>query len=285
MMSDGSPAKLPIALCEHQAIVVAAKRAWADVLEEVYEETKIASRLRSEADRLLNQIEERFWWESEGTYYLGLDGDKRPIDSVASNAGHLLWLIDIDPNRAGRVVKRMMADDMWSGWGIRTLSSDHVAYDPLSYQRGSVWPHDNAIAAAGFQNYGYGAEAAKVASGIFDATAKFASLRLPELFAGFTRDPGAFPVQYLGANVPQAWSSGAIIHLVSTLIGLDADAQRNAIFLRPALPVWMSEVTVCKLRVGQSSVDLRVARDAKGNHEVEILANDGDLSVKIVNEG
>ncbi len=159
-----------------------------------------------------------FGGDDEGTYYLGLDGDKAPIDSVSSDPGHLLWQRAIDPERAARVVERLMAKEMWSGWGIRTLSADHVAYDPLSYQPGSVWPHDNAIAAAGFRAYGFDQEAATVAAGIFDATSRFASVRPPELFAGLTRDAGAFPVQYLGANVPQAWSSGAIVHLVDTFL-------------------------------------------------------------------
>jgi len=279
--SDGSLAKLPIALCEHQGLVVAAKRAWAEVVETVYGDRASAVRLRSDADRLAEKIEERFWWEEEGIYYLGLDGDKRPIESVSSNPGHLLWQRAVEPERAARVVGRLMAEDMWTGWGIRTLSAKHVAYDPLSYQRGSVWPHDNAIAAAGFRAYGFDDEANAVAAGIFDATSRFASQRLPELFAGLTRDAGAFPVQYLGANVPQAWSSGAIVHLVTTLLGLVADAQDGVLRLHPALPEWMSEVTLRQLRVGGSSVDFRVARQPDGGHRVEVLAGGDGLRVEI----
>jgi len=280
--SDGALAKLPIALCEHQGLVVAAKRAWAEVIETAYGDQHVAKRLRSEADRLVGAIEERFWWEAEGTYYLGLDGDKRPIDSVSSNPAHLLWQQAIDPERAAKVVKRLMADDMWSGWGIRTLSSEHVAYDPLSYQRGSIWPHDNAIAAAGFRAYGFDEEAATVAAGIFDATSKFAAQRLPELFAGLKRDAGAFPIQYLGANVPQAWSSGAVVHLVATLLGLDAAAGEGVLRLRPALPEWMSEVTLRHLRVGAASVDFCVTRRPNGTHGVEVLAGGETLEVRIV---
>ena len=176
-----------------------------------------------------------------------------------------------------------MAEDMWSGWGIRTLSSEHVAYDPLSYQLGSVWPHDNAIAAAGFRAYGFDDEAATVAAGIFDAASRFASQRPPELFSGLTRDPGSFPVQYLGANVPQAWSSGAIVYLVTTLLGLDADAENGVLHLRPALPAWMSEVTIRQLRVGDASVDFCVGRGPEGRHEVEVLAGGDGLVVEIVN--
>ena len=281
--SDGALATLPIALCEHQGLVVAAKRAWAEVAQDVYGDGRLATQLRSEADRLSSQIEERFWWEEEGTYYLGLDGDKRPIDSVSSNPAHLLWQRAIDPERASKVVRRLMAKDMWSGWGIRTLSAEHVAYDPLSYQRGSVWPHDNAFAAAGFRAYGFDDEAATVAAGIFGATSRFSSQRPPELFAGLTRDPGGFPVQYLGANVPQAWSSGAIIHLVATLLGLDANAKDGVLRLRPALPEWMSEVTLRHLRVGEASVDLCVARRPDGSHEMLMLDGGDGLFVELVN--
>lgn len=277
--ADGSSPKLPIALCEHQGLVVAAKRAWASVLEESFGDDEGAVRLRREADRLAELLEERFWWEEEGTYYLGLDGDKRPIRTVASNAGHLLWQRAVDPARAARVVRRLLADDMWSGWGIRTLSADHLAYDPLSYQLGPVWPHDNAIIAAGFRAYGFDAEAAQVAAGIFDATAMFAHQRPPELFAGFTRDAGGFPVQYLGANVPQAWSSGALIHLATTLLGLEADAAAGVVRVDPALPGWMDEVTLRQLRVGNASIDLRVARQADGGHTVDVLASTGGLQV------
>ena len=281
VMEDGTLAKLPVALCEHQGLVAAAKREWAEVIESAFGERAKAQQLRDEADRLVDQIEQRFWWEAEGTYYLGLDGDKRPIDSVTSNPGHLLWLGIIDPQRGARVVRRLMAPDMWSGWGIRTLSADHVAYNPLSYQRGSVWPHDNAIAAAGFRAYGQNAEASTVARGIFDAASMFAAQRLPELFAGFARDRGAFPVQYLGANVPQAWSSGAIVHLISTFLGIEPNAHEGSVRLHPDLPDWMPEVAMYQLRIGESSLDLRFTKGEDGKNQVEILSNEGGLSVEV----
>jgi glycogen debranching enzyme len=268
--ADGTLSSLPIALCEHQGLVVAAKRSWASVLESVYDDQAGATRLRDEADRLVDQLETRFWWEEEGTYYLGLDGDKRPIASVASNPGQLLWLRVVDPGRARLVADRLLAPDMWSGWGIRTLSTEHVAYNPFSYQVGSVWPHDNSFAAAGFRNYGLDNEAHQVARGLFDAAERFASHRLPELFAGLDRDPGSFPVQYLGANVPQAWAAGAVAHLMTTLLGLEADAPAGRLRVRPALPAWLPEVSVRNLTVGQASVDLRVRRHGDGAHEVDV---------------
>ena len=157
-----------------------------------------AALLREQARLLYERVNDRFWWEEEGTYYLGLDGDKQPIRTVASNAGHLLWSGIVPVERAGRVVERLLAPDMWSGWGIRTLSSDHLGYNPFGYHTGTVWPHDNGIIAAGFRRYGFDHEAAKIAKAIFDAAERFQVNRLPELFAGLPREQGSFPVQYLG---------------------------------------------------------------------------------------
>jgi glycogen debranching enzyme len=279
--SDGRLAELPIALCEHQALVVAAKRAWADVVEDVDGDRSRATRLRAEADRLADALETRFFWEDEGTYYLGLDGHKQPIRSVASNAGQLLWLQAVVPERAALVAKRLLAPDMWSGWGIRTLSAAHPSYNPFSYQLGSVWPHDNVLAATGFRNYGLDAEAAQVAEAFFDAANQFSSHRLPELFSGLQRDAGGFPVQYLGANVPQAWASGAVVHLVSVLLGIVADAPAQSLRLHPALPTWLSEVGLEHLRVGDASVDLRITRQPDGSHQLDVSSRRGKLDVRL----
>ncbi|HET9899137.1 MAG TPA: glycogen debranching N-terminal domain-containing protein [Streptosporangiaceae bacterium] len=276
---DGRLASLPIALCEIQGMVVAAKRAWADVLDQVYGEYFVAARLREQAQRLADAIETRFWWDDEGTYYLGLDGDKQPIRSVASNAGQLLWTGAVPRERALRVAGRLMAPDMWSGWGVRTLSDRHVAYNPFSYQLGSVWPHDNALMAAGFRRYGLDEEAAQIARGLFDAAERFSSRRLPELFAGLPRDDGAFPVQYLGANVPQAWASGAVIQLLTVLLGLEADAAAGELRVRPALPSWLTDVRLEQLTVGGASVDLRVSRGTDGTHIIDVTRREGQLAV------
>jgi glycogen debranching enzyme len=279
--ADGVISSLPIALCEHQGYVVAAKRAWADVLETAYGDKAGAQRLRDEAARLVELIETMFWWDDEGTYYLGLDGNKAPIDSVTSNPGHLLWAGAIAPDRACRVAARLLAPDMWSGWGIRTLSAGHRSFNPFSYQLGSVWPHDNAVCAAGFRRYGLDAEAKQVARALFDAANTFQARRLPELFAGLARDAGGFPVQYLGANVPQAWAAGALVHLVATLLGAEADASASVLELDPALPEWLDEVVVANLRVGRDAVDLRVSRDAAGVHELTMDHRRGPLSVRL----
>ena len=266
---SGTLAPLPLALCELQGYVYDAKLRMGDVYE-VLGRKADARRLRREARELYDRVNERFWWEEEGTYYLGLDGGKRPIRTVASNAGHLLQSGIVPPERAGRVVERLMRDDMWSGWGVRTLSSDHPAYNPFSYHTGTVWPHDNAMIAGGFRRYGFDAEAARVARGMFDAAERLVGYRLPELFAGLPRHEASFPVQYLGANVPQAWAAGSIFRLIAVLCGIHALTTRDAstIFINPALPDWLPAITIRNIRAGRGSLDISMQ-----DGEVEILAN------------
>ncbi len=273
--ADGTLAALPIATCELQGYEYDAKVRMADIYD-VLGRSKDARRLRREAQRLYDRFNETFWWEEEGTYYLGLNGSKQPIRSVASNAGHLLQSGIVPPERAERVVRRLMAPDMWSGWGVRTLSSDHPYYNPFSYQTGSVWPHDNATIAGGFRRYGFAAEAAQVAKGIFDAAERFAALRLPELFAGLPRIPAGFPVPYLGANVPQAWAAGSVFRFVAILCGLHAttDAEGSRLYVNPALPAWMPEITINNLRVGGGSLDIHFT-----DGDVEVLSNTSKYEV------
>lgn len=267
--ADGTISPLPIATCELQGYVYDAKLRMADIYD-VLDRPKEARRLRREAGRLFDKFNDTFWWEEEGTYYLGLNGDKQPIRSVASNAGHLLQSGIVPPERAERVVRRLMAPDMWSGWGIRTLSSDHSYFNPFSYHTGSVWPHDNASIAGGFRRYGFTAEAAQVAKGIFDAAQRFEALRLPELFSGLPRGRASFPVPYLDANVPQAWAAGSVFRFVAILCGLHAttDAEGSRLYVNPALPEWMPEISIRNLRVGQGALDIRFA-----DGDVELRSN------------
>jgi glycogen debranching enzyme len=271
----GRQARAPIALAEVQGYVYDAKLRMGDVYE-VLGRPADARRLRRQADELFERVNESMWWEEEGTYYLGLDGQKRPIRSVASNAGHLLQSGIVPPERAGRVVERLMADDMWSGWGIRTLSSDHPAYNPFSYHTGTVWPHDNAMIAGGFRRYGFDGEAARVAKGMFDAAERLLAFRLPELFAGLPRHEASFPVLYLGANVPQAWAAGSIFRLIAILCGIHAltDGDGSRIYVNPALPEWMPELTIRNLRAGQGSLDIAL-RDGT----IEVLSNSTDFEI------
>jgi glycogen debranching enzyme len=273
--ADGTLAPLPLALCELQGYAYDAKLRVAEMFETIGR-AEDASRLRQQARDLLERFNDAYWWESEGTYYFGLDGEKRPIESVVSNVGHLLQSGIVPVERAGRVVQRLMAPDMYSGWGIRTLSSDHPAYNPFSYHNGSVWPHDNAIICGGMRRYGYAAEATQVARGMFDAAAAFAATRLPELFAGLPRDDGAFPVQYLGANVPQAWAAASIFRFVAILCGLDARTDRDGqrLYVDPLLPAWLPELTINNLRVGTGAVNLRLY-----NRRAEVLDNTSGFDV------
>ncbi len=266
---DGSLAPLPLALCELQGYVYDAKLRLADIYD-ILGRPEDAARLRAAAVRLFERFNETFWWEAEGTYYLGLDGSKRPIESVASNAGHCLASGIVPPDRAARVVERLLAPDMWSGWGIRTLSSDHAAYNPFSYHTGTVWPHDNAIIAGGFRRYGHDEAASRVAKGLFDASERFQVNRLPELFAGLPREDGSFPVQYLGANVPQAWAAGSIFRTIAILCGIHAtsDLRGSRLYLNPSLPQWLPELTIRNLRAGSGTAAIRF----HGKH-AEVLSN------------
>jgi len=204
-----------------------------------------------------------------------LDGKKKKVMSVASNVGQCLWTGIIAPERARAVVKRLMRKDMWSGWGIRTLSADHPSFNPYNYQTGAVWPHDNSLIALGMRRYGFAAEAAAVARDISRAAGYFLLNQLPELYGGLQRQPTSFPVQYLGANVPQAWAAGTPFMLLQAMLGLQQDAPRGKLYVDPALPDWLPDVTLTDLRLGRRRFDIRFWRDGdvtqwkvlKGNHE------------------
>lgn len=268
--ADATLPVLPIATIENQGIVIAAKRAWAKVLEEAYGEKLAAQKLYDQADRLQDLVDEKFYWADQSTYYLGLDGNKRPIESVASNAGQLMYYGAIYPERSEKLIARLFEKDMWSGWGIRTLSSDHPSYNPFSYQRGSVWPHDNVLIAAGMRNYGFDEHAHKIVEATLDAAECFAYHRLPELFSGLERDTRSFPVQYLGANVPQAWAAGAVVQIVSTLLGLEADAKNMIIRLRPSFPTWLKSIKMSRLAIGNEKVNLAVMRSENNGYQYSL---------------
>jgi glycogen debranching enzyme len=258
--ADGRNVQAPKALCELQGYVYDAWLRMSSIYDALGDDKK-AETLRLKAAALYRAFNQTFWDEALGFYVFGLDADKRPIRTIASNAGHCLWSGIVPADRAARVVDRLMAEDMWSGWGIRTLSARHPAFNPLSYHNGSVWPHDNAIIAMGFKRYGFAAEASKVSRGLSDAASYFASHRLPELFAGVQRTATNFPVQYLGANVPQAWSAGAVFFLLSAILGLMADAPVHKLYVDPALPPWLPDITVSDLTVGAQKLSIRFWRD------------------------
>ncbi|MBS0166708.1 MAG: amylo-alpha-1,6-glucosidase [Nitrospira sp.] len=275
--ADGSLVRGPKALCELQGYAFDAKRRAAEAAEYLGDPAWAAT-LRQEAMDLQQRFEERFWCEDLGFYAYALDGEKKPVKTIASNAGHLLWSGIVRPDRAERVVRRLREPDMWSGWGIRTLSERNPAYNPFSYQNGSVWPHDNGIIAMGFKRYGFAEEAAMIARDISEAGRYFLLNRLPELYAGAEREPGTFPVQYLGANVPQAWAAGSVFHFLRAILGLDAEATKKMLYINPLLPPWLPDLTVHQLRVGKATLDLRFWREGAVTR-YDVLDLKGELQV------
>lgn len=259
---DGTLMKGPKALCELQGYVYDAWRRMAEIFDAMGWPERAAA-LNAKADALFNRFNEAFWDEATGFYAYALDGEKRKIMSVVSNVGHCLWSGLIPPERAKRVVDRLMEPDMYSGWGVRTLSAKHPSFNPYSYHNGAVWPHDNGIIAMGFRRYGFTQEAARIAADMNDAASHFMLNQLPELFAGIQRNGTNFPVQYLGANVPQAWAAGSVFMLVQAMLGFQPDAPNGRLLLDPDLPEWMGEITLHDVPVGDMRFDLRIGREAE----------------------
>jgi glycogen debranching enzyme len=269
---DGSLVRGPKALCELQGYVYDAWLRMSEVFDELGKPGR-ARELRTKAAALFKRFNEAFWDEGLGFYAFALDGDKRKVLTVASNPGHCLWSGIVPPERAARVVRRLMAPDMWSGWGIRTLSALHPAFNPYNYQTGSVWPHDNAAIALGFKRYGFGAEAARIARDISGAASHFLFNQLPELYTAPERDEVNFPVQYLGANIPQAWAAGSVFALMQAMLGFRPDAPRGKLRVDPMLPEWLPDLTVSDLRVGKQRFDIRFWRESGQTH-FEVLQGD-----------
>ena len=257
---DGSLVKGPKALCELQGYVYSAWIRMAEVFDALGKPDR-AQTMRAKASALFDHFNEAFWDEELGFYAYALDGEKKKVLSVSSNAGHCLWSGIVPPEHAKKVVERLMAPDMWTGWGIRTLSANHPAFNPYNYQTGSVWPHDNAFIAMGFKLYGFGAEAARIAHDISIAASHFLLNQLPELYTAFERDETTFPVQYIGANVPQAWAAGSAFMLTQAILGFLPDAPRNKLYVDPSLPEWLPDLTVQDLRVGRHKLDIRFWRE------------------------
>ncbi|MEO9190510.1 MAG: glycogen debranching N-terminal domain-containing protein [Acetobacteraceae bacterium] len=273
--ADGTPVKGPKALCELQGYVYAAWLGMAEVFDFLGKRDR-AKTLRDKAQRLFDHFNEAFWDEESGFYAYLLDGDKKKVLSVASNPGHCLFCGIVPPDRAARVVARFMEPDMNSGWGLRTLSAKHPAFNPYSYQNGSVWPHDNGIIAEGFKRYGFHAEAAEIARAILEAAGHFQMSQVPELYAGVQRTDGGFPVQYLGANVPQAWAAGSAFMLVQALLGIQPDASNERMYVDPFLPEWLPEITLTDVRVCNHTLDIRFFRDGEAT-KFEVTRGDKRL--------
>lgn len=255
-LEDGTLAKGPIALCEVQAYVFAAKRAAVE-LARAFRRNEMAEDLQREAEALRRRFEETFWCEELSTYGLALDGQKRLCRVRASNAGHCLFAGITGQERARRVAATLMHKSSFSGWGIRTVATTESRFNPMSYHNGSVWPHDNALIAAGFARYGLAREAETILSALFDAAIFFDLHRLPELFGGFPRMNSEGPVPYPASCSPQTWASCAIFLLLESCVGLKIDHEhRQALFGRQDLPSFLSGLTIRRLPVGNSIVDV-----------------------------
>jgi glycogen debranching enzyme len=278
--TDGRPAVGPIALCEVQGYVYAAKRALARLARH-RGEMELAARLDTAADVLRDRFDDAFWMPDAGFYAIALDGEKRQVASIASNAGQALWSGIVPVARAAQVAERILEPDMFSGWGVRTFASGQPGYNPIGYHTGSIWPHDNALIAAGLKASGASGGANLLAGRLIEAAQWFPDLRLPELFCGFTRDGVGAPVAYPVACSPQAWAAAAPFYLLHTMLGLRADATGHRLELvRPELPDWLGKITISGLPVGEDSVDLLVHR-WRGRTSAELLGRRGSIDVII----
>ena len=261
--ADGSLAESPIALVEVQGYVYQAKMEMAALFRRVGEEQR-ASALEEQAERLRAHFDRDFWVD-DGYYALALQQHNRQAAVLSSNTGQALWSGIAQSERAGKIAECLLSDEMFNGWGVRTLTSAALRYNPLGYHLGTVWPHDNSLIAAGFKRYGLDHEALKIMSGLIEATVHFQSYRLPELFGGFAQQDYGIPVSYPVACQPQAWSAGAVPYLLTTTLGLEGDGFESKLrVVRPMLPENVNQVEVHGLRVGQGSVDLRFTRS--GDH-------------------
>lgn len=279
--ADGTLADPPIALCEVQSYVYRAWRLSAGLLRALGEPER-ATALERRADELRERFERDFWSEELGCYVLALQRGGRPCAVATSNAGQVLWGGIARPDRAARVVERLMRPDLFSGWGIRTLSSAATAFNPISYHLGSVWPHDNALILRGFRRYGHDAAALRLFDALFEAASGFRDHRLPELFCGYPREADEErPVRYPVACVPQAWAAGAILDMLWALLGLGADALQGRLrIVRPRLPSWLTWLEVSDLWVGDARVDLRFERRADGSVAASSRVRTGALRIE-----
>ena len=259
---DGAPVEPPIATCEEQAFVYVAKLHLAETLWHLGERD-LSRKLYHQAVELKKRFNEAFWMEEEGFFALALDAQKRPVRSIASNAGHCIAAAITDASLVTRTAERLFATDLFSGWGIRTLSSDQPRYNPYSYHLGSIWPVEHGTFAAGFWRYGLHERVQQIARAQFEAAALFEDHRLPELFGGHPRDEQhPFPGIYPKANPLQAWSSSSVFLLLQAMLGLYPYAPLKMLVLDPHLPEWLPEITLRDLRVGQARVTIRFRGDS-----------------------
>ena len=275
--ADGRFPKGPIALLEVQGYAYAAWKAMGEFGEHLGDPR--AAEWRERAETMQALVEERFWMEDEGFYAIALDGDGEPCRSIGSNAGHLLFTGLPLATRAHKVTRRLLSAEFRTGWGVRTLAQGQARFNPMSYHNGSVWPHDTALAAAGMAEYGERDAVALLLGEIYAAAAHF-HLRLPELFCGFTRQPGEPPIAYPVACLPQAWAAGSVFLMLQACLGVKVDALEGVVTVdRPVLPAGIDRLTISNLQVGEATVDLAFQR-VDGHTVVMPRNRRGDVSVR-----
>jgi glycogen debranching enzyme len=262
--ADGRLAETPIAPAEVQGYVYDAKKRIAELAREVWRDRALAERLDKDADRLKKQFDKAYWVAERGGYYaLALDGKKKPVDSMCSNMGHLLWSGIVPSTRVDAVVDALMGEALWSGWGVRTMSTEDRGYSPLSYHNGTVWPHDNSLIASGLARYARWPEAHRIVQRMLEASAFF-DYELPEVFAGLARTQTPFPIAYPTAARPQAWAAGTPVLLLQVLLGLHPDRRRQSLetLAPPELPSWAGSLRLTGVRVFDRSWDVHVENGA-----------------------
>jgi glycogen debranching enzyme len=240
---DGSVAKAPMATCEVQGYAYDAYRRTAELARGPWGDGELAARLDAKAEALYQRFNDIFWTDKRrGFYHLALDHEKRPVDSITSNLGHLLWSGIVPPERARLLARQLLSPHLFTGWGIRTMSTEDHGFNPIAYHCGTVWPHDNSIAVAGLHRYGFHGEANQVMAATFDAAQSFSDWRLPEAFAGYARDIAPFPVEYPTAASPQAWAAGTPLLMLRAALGAHADPTTRTISLDPHLPPFVHQL-------------------------------------------
>jgi glycogen debranching enzyme len=279
---DGSTAMPPIALSEVQGYVYEGKL-HAAKLANIMGDVALATKLKREALKLQTDFEERFWCEELNIYALALDGQKRPCRVKTSNAGQCLYTGIASKDRAARMTKVLMGDDMYSGWGVRTVAASEINYNPISYHNGSVWPHDNSLIAWGLARYGFKNEVLRLFTSLYEATQHFEQARVPELFCGFPRRAAEAPTLYPVACAPQAWAAGSIYLFLQSCLGLKIDATENTLYFhRPVLPEWLNDLKISGLELNENMINLKAKRI--GNEaQIEVENVKGKVNVVIQN--
>lgn len=270
----------PIALCEVQGYTYAAYRAMSYLAGRLRKQYK-ADYWTQKAEIVRKNFLRAFWWEEQQSFYLALDGNKQPCDVVTSNAGQCLWSGIVPEDKAQMVIKRLMQRDMYSGWGIRTLSTQATRYNPLSYHNGSIWPHDNAMVGTGFAHYGGKWATSQLLKSMYEASLYFEGMRLPELYCGFTQRMGYGPTRYPVACSPQAWAAGAPFLLLGALLGLRPDAQHKRLTVAyPQLPDWLTQIEIQGVYVGNQQAHLRFVHTAEKT--IVMIEPDNEVEIQVI---